>query len=295
MAGARTKRARRLAEVLDVAELRSEEDQVNRHWLTMRDGDYEWHWVPIGVSVHNASDLMAESNFEVAERMIEAASPFWVKYRYDNWVGPQIKTLMVRVDDAAALKVALDIRACLSEYGVLDEADLAEREYAEMMAYWDDSQRGDVQSLMVSEHEVPEDLLWPGEWRELRLSEAEFDEIAHGCKAWQDARYDDRLDMDALVKQCADALRVKFCGEGAERNAHRECACCGEPTYGPVWTLCGGCDLDGDCDAEESWHCTGYFDHACDGTACPESQEEADAEAEAEARREAQRAMTPLF
>jgi hypothetical protein len=294
--GARTKRAKRLAAMFDVAELRGEEEQVDRHWLTLRDGNYDWHWVPIGISVHDGSDLVAVSNFEVAERLIEEVTPFWVKYRYDSWVGPQLKTLMVRVDDAAALKAALEIRACLSDYGVLDDADLSQREHDAMMEYWDGSERGDVQSLLISEHEIPEDLAYCwGPWREFELSEAEFDAIAHACPAWQEYGFDTALDMDGLAKQVADAIRVKFCGEGAAELALRECACCGQPCYGPVWTLCDGCDHDGECDAEETWHCTGEFDHQCDGTACPQTQEEADAEAEYQARREAERMMTPLF
>lgn len=309
MAGARTKRAARLAKVFDIAELRDGETAMNRSWMTQRDGVYEWYWVPVGVSVHDASDLTVVSNFEVAERMLEAASDFRdvpdrpeaypgtgdVRYRYDNWVGPTIKTLMVRADDAGALRVALEIRATLADYPVLSDADLSEREHEAMMDYWDSSERGDVQSLMVAEHEVPEDLLWPGEWRQLRLTEEEFDELAHGCEAWQEYHFDTALDMDALAEQVSAALRVKLCGEGADVTAHRECACCSQPCYGPVWTLCEGCSHDGECDAETAWHCTGEFGHACDGTACPQTQEEADADAEYQARREAERMMTPLF
>lgn len=294
--GARTKRAKRLAAVFDVAELRSEEQQADRHWLTLRDGSYDWYWVPIGIGMHYGSDLTAVSNFETAVRLLEEVTPFWVKYRYDSWVGPQLKTIMVRVDDAAALKVALEIRQALADYPVLDDADLSEREHEAMMSYWDESERYDVQSVMIAEHEVPEGLLRDGGWSEFsEVTDDEFDDIAHACEAWQDYHFDTALDMDGLAKQVADALRVKLCGEGADQFAHRECACCGQPCYGPVWTLCEGCDHDGDCDAETAWHCTGEFDHACDGTACPETQEEADAEAEAEARREAERGMTPLF
>jgi hypothetical protein len=296
MAGARTKRARRLANIFDVDALRDGETAMNRSWMMQRAGDSEWYWVPIGISVHEAGDLVDESNFEVAERLIEAASDFGdFRYRYDNWVGPQVRTLMVRVDDAGALRAALDILKGLSDYPVLDDADLSEREAAETFEFWDESQRGDVQSLMTSEYEVPEGLFWGG-WRELpEISDEDFDAIAFECEAWQNASYDDTVDLDELAGQVAAALRVALCGEGADVKAHRECACCGMPTYGPVWALCDGCEHDGECDAEEAWHCTGEFEHACDGTACPQSQEEADADAEEAARREAERMMTPLF
>jgi hypothetical protein len=296
MAGARTKRAARLAKIFDVDSLRGGETAMNRSWMTQRDGDYEWYWVPIGIAYHNASDLVDESNFEVAEQLLEAASDFGdYRYRYDNWVGPQVKTLMVRVDDAGALREALAMVATLTDYPVLSDADLSEREHAATLAYWDESQRGDVQSLMSSAHEVPEGLFWGG-WRELtEISDEEFDAIAFECAAWQNYGYDDTLDMDEFAGQVAAAVRVRLCGEGADQNMQRDCVCCGSWTYGPVWALCGGCDHDGECDAEESWHCTGEFEHACDGTACPESQEEADKDAEDQARREAQRMMAPLF
>lgn len=274
--GARSKRAKRLEKIFDVESLRGGETAMNRSWMTQRDGDYEWYWVPIGIGYHAASDLLDESNFEATEKQIEAASDFGdYRYRYDNWVGPQVKTLMVRVDDAGALREALRIVAWLSDYPVLDESDLSEREHAAMLEYWDDTERDEVKALMVSEHEVPEDLLGWGGWRELReVSDEEFDAVAHECAAWQNYGFDDTLDAEALAKEVASALRVKLCGEGADQNAQRECACCRIPTYGPVWTLCGGCDHDGECDATEAWHCTGEAGHMCDGTVCEEQVEE---------------------
>lgn len=273
--GARSKRAKRLERVFDVAELRGEEQAMNRSWMTQRDGDYEWMWVPVGVSVHNGSSLTEESNFDVAERMLDNACEFWIRYRYDSWVGPQMKTLMVRVDDAGALRVALEIRACLTEYGVLDESDVSERENLATFEYWEESQRSDVQSLLVSEHEVPEDLAccWEA-WRGLELSEEDFDVLAFECEAWQDYGYDDALDMEALAKELAGKIRVKLTGKGADQSIYRECRCCGDQVIGPVWSLCSGCDADGECDPDESWHCDGRAGHACDGTVCEEQVEE---------------------
>lgn len=273
--GARTKRAKRLEKIFDVAELRGDEQAMNRSWMMQRDGDYEWMWVPVGVSVHYGSSLIEQSNFEVAERMLDEACEFWTRCRYDNWVGPQIRTLMVRVDDAGALRTALEIRACLSEYGILDESDVSEREHAATVEYWEESQRSDVQALLVSEHEIPEDLAlcWEA-WRGLELSEADFDALAFECEAWQDYSYDDALDMEGLAKELAGKIRVKLAGEHAEKLHYRECRCCGEVIIGPVWSLCHGCDADGDCDAEESQHCTGEAGHMCDGTVCEEQVEQ---------------------
>lgn len=273
--GARTKRAKRLAQVFDVASLRGGETAMNRSWMTQRDGDYEWMWVPVGVSVHNGSSLVEESNFEVAERMLDEACEFWVSYRYDNWVGPQLKTLMIRVDDAGALRTALEIRETLSEYGILDEADVSAREHAATVEYWEDSQRSDVQALLVSEHEIPEDLAYCWDaWCELRLSEEDLDALAFECEAWHNYSYDDTLDMDALAKELAAKIRAKLCGEGADELTYRECRCCSMIIIGRAWSLCEGCDADGECDPAESWHCDGAEGHMCDGTVCEEQAEE---------------------
>jgi hypothetical protein len=240
-----------------------------------------------------------ESNFAVAEAMLEAASDFgpYIKYRYDNWVGPQLKTLMVRVDDAGALREALSILASLADYPILSDEDYSEREAEDRREVWENCHRPDLESLVATGHGVPEDLFWPDGWHGRRIGQEVFDELAFGCPAWEewDSGATASLDLDELAGELAGKIRVHLYGEGADQNMQRDCACCGSWTYGPVWELCGGCDHNGGCDAEESWHCTGEFEHACDGTACPETQEEADKEAEDQARREAQRMMVPLF
>jgi hypothetical protein len=279
--GARSKRAARLAKVFDVASLRGGESEMNRSWMTQRDGDYEWYWVPIGIGCHGASDLVDESNFEVAEKLIEAASDFAdFRYRYDNWVGPQVKTLMVRVDDAGALREALRIMATLADYPVLSDEDYSEREHDAMWHEWDNDIRADMEHRMERDHELPGELFYQG-WsgggeyaKRVQVTSDDMDAWVQECDAWANWSYGESLDMEALAKELAARIRVKLAGKGADQSFYRECRCCGDQVIGPVWSLCHGCDADGECNADESWHCDGRAGHLCDGTVCEEQVEE---------------------
>lgn len=303
MAGARTKRARRLAKVLDVAELRVGEDAMDKSWMTMRDGAYDWYWVPVGISVHNASDMVDESNFDVAERLLEAASDFagvayggvkvreageTVRYRWDNWVGPPVRTLMVRVDDAGALREALAIRKTLSDYPILSDEDYSEREHDAEWAEWEDFVESQVYTKLVEAWDIPPELASGEDWE--GVAKVDLGELLTGTDWWQNHETGGPWDVEVIAEQLAAAIRIERGGPGAARTGYRECRCCGQIIIAQLWGLCDGCDADGECDPDEAWHCDGRAGHHCDGTACEETVEEI---AEAERKREVYGGMNP--
>jgi hypothetical protein len=113
-----------------VDDLHQHRDEINRNWWSARFSSEDDMWLPIPISHNNRwDDDLADSNYVVAERTLNKVSPFGTDYRCDGWPGGVIHTLLVRADDAAALKAAEEIVNSLREYPILDEEDLSEREW----------------------------------------------------------------------------------------------------------------------------------------------------------------------
>lgn len=132
MSGARTKRARRLAKIFPiVADLTGHGRECDQVWWARHDSREAWYELttPISRNARDSEDALAESNFRVAKRIIDAVSPFGTSYRWDAWPGGQIQTLVIRADDAAALREMTGIVNSLSDYPVLDDEDHSELEW----------------------------------------------------------------------------------------------------------------------------------------------------------------------
>lgn len=131
MPGARTKRIARIAEAIpfaeELSELRNEMNGIN--W-TRHDSHESDIWLPLPISMNNREDDPRDvSNFHVAQKRLDEVSPFGTDYRMDAWPGGVIHTLMVRADDAAALREAESLVAALQDHPILDEDDFSEREW----------------------------------------------------------------------------------------------------------------------------------------------------------------------
>ncbi|WP_067665604.1 hypothetical protein [Nocardia miyunensis] len=131
MAGARTRRARRVAEAIPLAAtLRAHGAECDSSPMTRRASCQRWFELTTPLTVDDRGDTPAvESNFDVAESRINAASAFGVGYRYDLWPGGTLRTLVVRADDAGALDALDAVITALENYPVLDDEDLWQREW----------------------------------------------------------------------------------------------------------------------------------------------------------------------
>ncbi|MGF6884970.1 hypothetical protein ABIA39_003455 [Nocardia sp. GAS34] len=131
MTGARTRRARRVAEAIPLASaLRAHGAECDSSPMTRRASSQEWFELTTPLTVDDRGDTpTAESNFAVAESRINAASAFGVAYRYDLWPGGTLRTLVVRADDAGALRALDAVITALENYPVLDDQDLSRREW----------------------------------------------------------------------------------------------------------------------------------------------------------------------
>lgn len=286
--GARAKRVERMRRVFpDLDRLRGLEGELNGSWLTLHASQEAWFEVPLPVSYCKAGmsdEVLAASNYEVARARLEAAALFddGVSYRWDHWVGPPIETLVIRADDAGAVAEAMNIIAWLEDYPILSEEDYCERERAAEWEAWENCFRSDVESIMIGQWDIPEDLFWPQGWGEQGVT-VDLDELVTGCPTWQNWSLHESIDLDELAGELAGAIRRKLAGPDADKRWARDCWCCGAPVIGPVWSLCDGCEgheQSGEhCDSEDSWHCNGADGHECDGTVCEESAADARYEA----------------
>jgi hypothetical protein len=120
----RERRAARIAAALPiVAELRGHEAEVDGVWWSRHSSSEDralWLATPISHGTREESAL-ADSNYEVAERMLTEASSFGeVGTRDDLWPGGRIETLLVRSDDAGALVALQGIVGALEDGEPLD-------------------------------------------------------------------------------------------------------------------------------------------------------------------------------
>lgn len=295
--GPRTKRMMRLAKLFpDLPKFQELERELDGNWWSLhasREASFE---VPLPISVCDAGQseadrVLAESNYAVAEERLEAAALFddAVSYRTDHWVGPPITTLVIRGDDAGAVREASAIIACLEMYGVLDKADYDQRCRDEAQREWDNCYQSDVESIMTEQCHIPEDL-FSGEWE--GIAEVDLDALVGECPTWVDyaggwQRFDwnETLNLEQLAAELASRVRQRAFPDDPEaaKSIMRDCWCCGAPVIGPTWALCEGCsyhDRSGRyCEPGNSWHCDGADGHECDGTVCEETAADARYEA----------------
>lgn len=134
----RQRRAHRIAQVLPiVAELTAHTTECDNVWWTRRMGsdtdNAVWMTTPFSVNARGDSPL-AESNYRIIRADLERVAGMDVDYRADAWPGGVIHTLMVRADDALALRAVQQWVTALSDYPVADDMDLAELEAEEAEA-----------------------------------------------------------------------------------------------------------------------------------------------------------------
>lgn len=128
--GARAKRAARLRAILPIVEqLEAHGTECDNDWMTRSASVPTWPWLTTPFSINpRGDDVLAESNYRVIKADLESVA-MDVDYRIDLWPGGTIHTLMVRADDAAALRRVEGWVAALSDYPVADESDYSELEW----------------------------------------------------------------------------------------------------------------------------------------------------------------------
>lgn len=95
-------------------------------------------WFVVPCARNRDSDCLDESNFAVAERMLQEVDPDGKDHevhRFGHWACGWFEILVVRPGTAAA-KAAEGIESALADYPVLDDDDHCEREQAAADETW---------------------------------------------------------------------------------------------------------------------------------------------------------------
>lgn len=131
--GTRARRMRRIAAAMPiVAELNAHTADVDGVWWSRRiDSATEGvTWLALPISRNGRGDEpLAESNYRVISADLEKASAFGTDYRIDAWPGGTIHTLMIRADDALAIRAAEQWVTALADYPVADDMDFSAEEW----------------------------------------------------------------------------------------------------------------------------------------------------------------------
>lgn len=104
------------------------------------DGQEDWRVLP--VSRNRDSGPLAESNFAVAQRILDDAGAEYECHRFGHW-GPGWFEILVIKPDTVGLTAAGSIVAALDCYPVLDDDDHSEREMSAVQANWEGWQESD--------------------------------------------------------------------------------------------------------------------------------------------------------
>lgn len=131
--GTRTRRIARIAACMPIVarlvKQGTEFDAVSwaRREHTPGDGA-PWLCTPFSHGTREESAL-ADSNYRIIMADLDRVSAYGTDTRLDLWVGGRIETLMVRADDALALRAVQAWVDALADYPVADEEDYSELEW----------------------------------------------------------------------------------------------------------------------------------------------------------------------
>jgi hypothetical protein len=246
--GARSRRVERLAGLFpEVAALFAYRDERDSSWMVRCEpGDHAWFRVPLPVSLHagmsDEDELIAESNFEVALSRLEAVASFSdsVGVRYDSWPGGLIRSLEVRVDDPAVVRVAAGVVGALAEFPILDEVDHRGREVAAAWSWWEDYVASEVADLLTDEHDIPWELANGYDWHGRLVGDVS--ELLLETAWWRGHKpVPEEWDVAVIAGEVAALIREEVGGQEPGRVIMRDCRVCGEHVVVALLGRCEGC------------------------------------------------------
>lgn len=99
-------------------------------------------WFVVPVTRTRDSDLLAQSNFEAALKLLGGESDDVEVHRFGHWGPGWYEIILVRPGSDAEKK-AQEIADSLESYPVLDDEDLSNREYEAACEYWENADLDD--------------------------------------------------------------------------------------------------------------------------------------------------------
>lgn len=132
----------------------------------MLDDQQDWYVVP--VSRTRDSDVLEESNFEAATKILGGERQNIMEiHRFGHWGPGWFEIMIVNPRAGKTMRKAMSIESALANYPVLDEDDYSQREWEEMTEIWEQMglpERIEVccgtnNSIFAARHDViPEDV-----------------------------------------------------------------------------------------------------------------------------------------
>lgn len=127
--GCRARRIERIRAAMPFTEeLKAHGKECDATWWARHDSREDpelWYVTPFSVNGRGGEPL-EDSNYEVAQRLIEESAGMEIDYRVDLWPGGSINTIIIRADDALAIRMVEELVGCLHNYPILDEEHYAE-------------------------------------------------------------------------------------------------------------------------------------------------------------------------
>lgn len=97
-----------------------------------------WPEYYVFLGQHRDSDLLTQSNFDIARQRLGGESETVVVVCETHWAVGWVEWIGIHESDAAALEAADDMAAALEDYPVLNEDDWSEREWNAAHDWWRD-------------------------------------------------------------------------------------------------------------------------------------------------------------
>lgn len=98
--------------------------------------DERQDWLVLGVIRTRDSDCLDESNFATALQMLGGESDTVEVHRFGHW-GPGWYEIILIAPDSAAETIGAEVEERLDSYSILNDTDLAEREYDAAALLWE--------------------------------------------------------------------------------------------------------------------------------------------------------------
>ena len=118
------------------------------------EGQEDWRVLP--TSITRDSDVLSESNFETAQKILDDAEVEYEVHRFGHW-GPGWFEIIVVEPTEKGLTQAGQIASSLESYPILDESDLSERETEASLENWENWGRSETLDRIVSSFGLEED------------------------------------------------------------------------------------------------------------------------------------------
>jgi len=163
-------------------------------------------WIVAPVSQTRDSEAIDASNFAVTLSQLGGESDTVEMHRFGHWGPGWFEIIIIDPTDTARVAIAEDIESALSDYPVLDDSDVSNREYEAYLADWEHWASHDLAELLQKELGLSDTAtyrLWDAD-----VPLREFYEGQLAGETWSENNT--LSPMRAAVARCTRAMMARF-------------------------------------------------------------------------------------